>query len=388
MRAKNQLYKNSRYTVSVYFFMQGIIFATWASRIPDIKSALALSEAALGGILFAIPVGQISAMALSAWAVNRFSSWNALLVAAILSPLSLIPIGLSSSPFMLSFSLLFFGITCNLFNISVNTQGVDVERVFSKNIMATFHGLWSLGGFTGGVLSMILAAIDINYLEHFIALAAVMIICGMSFRRGLMPRDVKPEGQKSVEQRRNILQRLDGYIILLGVMAFGAMMCEGTMFDWSGVYFADVVAAPDNLIRLGYIICMCTMTIGRFLSDRMVARFGAARVVCASGILIASGLLLSVLFPSIAIASIGFFCIGFGISSTVPICYSMAGRSKSISPGTALASVSTIGYLGFLIGPPLIGFCAELISLRWTFAVIAMAGLSISLLSRALKQYE
>ncbi|MFR5871626.1 MAG: hypothetical protein ACLUEV_08545 [Alistipes sp.] len=144
----------------------------------------------------------------------------------------------------------------------------------------------------------------------------------------------------------SVFVRPDRYILLLGLIAFGSMACEGTMFDWSGVYFETVIRPPKELIRLGYIAFMCTMACGRFTADRLVTRFGAIRVIRASGIVIATGLLLSVLFPA-PNRHAGILLVGFRTSSVVPLCYNLAGRSKTMLPGVALATVSTIGFSGF-----------------------------------------
>lgn len=172
---------------------------------------------------------------------------------------------------------------------------------------------------------------------------------------------------------------------MLGLIAFGCMACEGVMYDWSGVYFQDVVRPPEHLVRLGYVAAMCTMTCGRFLADWLVTRYGAPRIIGLSGLLMASGLLVAVLFLSLPWATLGFLMVGFGVSSVVPICYSQAGKSVLMLPGVALATVSTIGFLGFLLGPPVIGFIAHALSLRWSFALVALMGIMTAILAPGLK---
>ena len=157
------------------------------------------------------------------------------------------------------------------------------------------------------------------------------------------------------------------------------------MADWSGVYFKKVVLAPVSLTTLGYLAFTGTMALGRFLGDGMVMKIGVKRMLQLSGVLITTGLLISVIFPYLVSATIGFFLVGFGVSSVVPIVYGIAGRSKTMSASTALATVSTIGFLGFLIGPPIIGFVAEAINLRWSFALIAILGFGTAFLTRIMK---
>lgn len=376
--------KAYRVAVSAFFFIQGLVFASWASRIPDIKAALHLNDAALGGVLFAIPVGQMSAMALSGYLVSRFGSRRMLVIAAILYPAILISLGAVTTVWELTVGLFFFGISANLCNISVNTQGVGVERLYQRSIMATFHGLWSLAGFTGGLISTLMVGYDISPLWHFCMIFAATTILLFTMRGSLLPRD---EQKKEKEEKKTFVKP-DKFIVLLGAIAFGCMACEGTMFDWSGVYFETVIQPSKELVRLGYIAFMCTMACGRFTADKLVMRFGVIPVIRTSGIVIAVGLLLSVIFPYLVTATIGFLLVGFGTSSIVPLCYSMAGKSKTMQPGVALATVSTIGFLGFLLGPPVIGFVAQALNLRWSFALIAMIGLVTTILAPRLKGHE
>ena len=337
----------------------------------------------LGSVLFALPVGQLSAMALSGYLVSRYGSKLVLTVAALLYPAALVGLGAASSIGQLTLGLFLFGITANLCNIAVNTQGVGVERLYNRSIMASFHGLWSLAGFCGGLVSTLMVGYDIPPLMHFCIIYAVTFAVLVTMRGSMLPRDAKPADEK---KPKKVFVRPDRYILLLGLIAFGSMACEGTMFDWSGVYFETVIRPPKELIRLGYIAFMCTMACGRFTADRLVTRFGAIRVIRASGIVIATGLLLSVLFPHLTTATLGFLLVGFGTSSVVPLCYCLAGRSKTMLPGVALATVSTIGFFGFLLGPPVIGFIAHALNLRWSFALIALIGLTTTVAAPMLRQ--
>ena len=370
-----------RIAVSLFFFLQGIVFATWANRIPDIKTALKLNDAQLGNVLFAIPVGQVSAMVLSAWLVSRYGSKRMLTVASVLYPLFMIPLGFANDPYILMVGLFFFGMSTNLFNTASNTQGVNAENLYGKTIMASFHGLWSMGSFIGGLLSMGFIGLGIAPLPHFIAIFVLSVVL-MWLIHGMLVRFDKKASHKDetgqTARRVPLYKKFDPYVLALGMLAFAAMVCEGCMYDWSGVYFQQVVLAPEKLVQLGYVVSMCTMTVGRFSSDWFVTRFGAKKVICVSGILIFLGMLLAVALPTLLFATIGFFFVGFGISSTVPICYSMAGHSEKMDSGLAVATVSSIGYLGFLVGPPVIGHLAHAITLHYTFAAIACVGLVVS----------
>lgn len=377
--------RSYRIAVGSFYFTQGLVFSSWASRIPDIRTSLHLNEAALGSVLFAIPIGQLAAMALSGYLVSRFGSRRMLAWAALLYPGTLIFLGAAPTVWFLSAGLFFFGMAANLHNISVNTQGVEVERLYGRSIMATFHGLWSLAGFTGGLLSTWMAGTSVSPFIHFCFVGMATTVILMTMYGSTVPHDRGRTVPHKTESRP-VFVKPDRYIVVLGVIAFGCMACEGVMYDWSGVYFQDVVRPPEGLVRLGYVAAMCTMTCGRFLADRLVTRYGASRVIVLSGFLMASGLLTAVFFPSLLWATLGFLTVGFGVSSVVPICYSEAGKSTRMLPGVALATVSTIGFLGFLLGPPVIGFIAQALSLRWAFALVALMGLMTAGMAARLKK--
>jgi MFS family permease len=374
-----------RIAASCFYFMQGLVFASWASRIPDIKALLHLSTASLGAVLFAIPVGQLTAMAMSGFLVSKYGSKRMLTIGALFYPLALWHLGSVTSIWHLAAGLFVFGMSSNLCNISVNTQGIGVERLYGRSIMASFHGLWSLAGFAGGMLSTFMVSFSVTPFWHFGAVYLFALLVVLSMNRTLLPRDAVRRN-KSTEKRR-IFTKPDRFIMILGAIVFGSMICEGTMFDWSSIYFEEVIKPSQEYIRLGYIAFMGAMATGRFSADKLVTRFGVIRIIQTSGIIITSGLLLAVIFPHLITATIGFMLVGFGTSSIVPLSYGMAGKSKTMLPGIALATVSTIGFFGFLIGPPIIGFIAHASSLRWALTVIACIALINVFVSPLLHQY-
>jgi MFS family permease len=182
-------------------------------------------------------------------------------------------------------------------------------------------------------------------------------------------------------EQQPIFARPDRSLINLGLIAFCSMICEGAMFDWSGVYFKKVIQPEKGLVTAGYAAFMCTMATGRFIGDWVTTRIGKKRTLQWSGVLTATGLLIAVIFPFFIPAVAGFLMVGAGVSSVVPLIYSSAGKSTVLSPGVAIAAVSTIGYLGFLFGPPFIGFIAEMSSLRISLALIAVLGSVIALIA-------
>ena len=366
--------RQKRIAVSVFFFIAGFTFASWASRIPQIQFKLGLNEAQLGSVLLALPIGLMVSLIMAGALITRLGSKTVLIASAFLYSLILISLGFAQNVWQLIAGLFFFGIAGNLFNISVNTQAVGVEKIYGRSIMASFHGTWSLAGFTGAAVGTMMVSFQLEPLVHFVICASIGWLFVFFFHGKLI--------QATDKGKQPAFALPDKFIFQLGLIAFGCLVCEGTMFDWSGVYFKKVVEAPASLTTLGYAAFMGCMATGRFIADRIVMKLGSKTMLISSGLIIFSGMMLAVLMPSVAVATLGFMMVGFGVSSVVPIVYSKAGQSKTMHPGQALAAVSTVGFAGFLAGPPLIGFVAEASSLQWSFGLVALIGLSTGLLAK------
>ncbi|WP_235985729.1 MFS transporter [Mucilaginibacter segetis] len=369
--------KMLRIAVAAMFFMAGLCFASWASRIATIQQNLNLTDAALGGVLFALPVGLMCSLPFSGWIITKIGSRNLLLTALVVYSCTLVTLGLAQTTLQLILCLLLFGFSSNAVNIAVNTQAVAAEAIYEKPIMASFHGVWSMAGFTGAGIGTFMIGNHIIPFHHFSLILIIILIVIIVSSRYLKNDRVASAGPAFVMP--------DNSLIKLGIIAFCSMICEGAMFDWSVIYFKKVVLAQGAWMGAGYTAFMLTMAGGRFIADWFAHRFGLKRTLQISGLLTATGLMIAVIFPQLYTALFGFLMVGAGVSSVVPMVFSAAGRSKTMSPGVALAAVSTIGFMGFLIGPPLIGFIAEAATLRASFTLIAMMGLCVTVISTKAK---
>ena len=371
--------KLHRIAVSSFFFLAGICFASWASRIPDIQSKLQLNSAALGGILLFLPIGLLTSLPVAGFLVARFGSKIVLIFASALYAITLIMLGMAATSPHLMFTLFVFGFGGNMMNIAFNTQAVGTEKLYDKPIMASFHGIWSTAGFSGAAIGTIMVRFHILPAYHYLCITGIALIIISVFSRFLISED------NNKNEKQPIFAKPDKSIINLGLIAFCSMICEGAMFDWSGIYFSKVVQPGAAWVTVGYTAFMSTMAGGRFVGDWVAHRLGMKKMLQVSGVLITAGLLLAVLLPEFVTATIGFLFVGAGVSSVVPMIYSAAGRSKVLLPGVAIAAVSTIGYLGFLIGPPFIGFIAQATSLRVSLGLIAIMGSLIIVLATSVK---
>ncbi len=381
--AKLSYLNRVRWAVSSFYFAIGLCFATWASRIPDIKTALHLSDADLGTILFALPVGQLTMMPFSGKLVTRFGSHRLIMLSLFLYALVLVNIGLAASFWQLALALYLFGVCGNMNNISVNTQGVYTEKLFDRTIMASFHGVWSFAGFTGALVGIGMIALQLTPFKHFLIVAVIAVLLIVFNYRYLVKAKENPKTEK-----KKLFAKPEMSLIWLGVIGFGCMASEGIMFDWSGVYFKDVVKVPGPLIVLGYSSFMIMMATGRFLGDRMISRFGRKYVIRTNGILVSVGLFTAVFFPYLISSMIGFMLVGLGVSTIIPTLYSIAGKNPNVPPGEALTTVSSVSFLGFLMGPPVIGYIAELSNLRFSFAFIGIFGIVIAYMVGRIKAIQ
>lgn len=364
--------------MSAFFFLPGLCFASWASRIPDISAKLGMDSGQLGQLLLAIPLGSMLSLPLAGWLTANWGSRRTVLLASVLYACFLPLLGWAGSFWTLAPALALFGFAGNMLNIAVNTQAIGVQQFYGKPVMGSFHGLWSLAGFLGGALGTLLIGLHFPPLQHFLLVLVVCLLLAGAAHGYTLRQDV---GKADESGPGFSLRHPDPYLLRIGLIAFCGMMSEGAMFDWAGVYFQKVVRPDAALVTAGYVACMSTMALGRFLSDYFTHRFGTMRMLQLSSALIVSGLGLAVGFPSLVPAVAGFLLIGFGIASVVPLSYSSAGRATSVSPGVALALVSTIGFLGFLLGPPLIGFLAQIFSLRTAFGLVALVAMGIGVLA-------
>jgi MFS family permease len=373
--AKASYLNRIRIAVGMFYFGMGLSFATWASRIPDIKTALHLTEGDLGSILFALPMGQLVIMPFSGKMVTKFGSHRILVFSLIMYVLSLTNLGLATTALQLSLGLFLFGLFGNLANIAVNTQGVYTEVLFKKTIMSSFHGMWSFAGFTGALVGLGMLALNLTPYHHFLIVGAVVLLM-VAFNFKFLVKAKEKIKQK--EEGKKLFAKPDSALIWLGVIGFCSMASEGVMFDWSGVYFKDIVKAPGPLAILGYTSFMIMMASGRFLGDGMINKFGRERVMQISGIMISVGLFTAVFLPYLIPCTIAFMLVGLGVATIVPTVYSMAGKNPTVPPGEALTIVSSVSFLGFLMGPPVIGHIAQNFGLQFSFAFIGIFGVLIA----------
>lgn len=360
-----------RIGASSFYFIQGFSVTTWVSRLPDIKSSMSLSDASLGLLLLAPPAGQLMAMALSGWLVKTFGSARIVRIAALLLSGWLPVLGMLSNWIGLAAALFFFGMATNLSNIAVNTQCVGVERIYGKSIMASFHGIWSLAGICAILLSSFCAVRQISPAMNFLYAAVLLTGVFLLSFRNLLQRD----HHSANEQKRNMKFRdlmKESRLWILGIISLGCLGCEGVMNNWTSIYFQKNIASEAEYVRVGFLVYMLSITGCRFTADWFVRKWGGKSMIRLAGCLILSGMVLMISISSLIPAAIGCALVGIGVSSIVPICYGIAGKSNGIPVATAITMVASVGFLGFLLLPAAVGLISEWVGLKTALLTVGL----------------
>jgi predicted MFS family arabinose efflux permease len=378
----------ARLAVAMLFFLNGAIFATWVSRIPAIQAARALSHGTLGVALLAMAFGALVAMPLAGMATARFGSHRVTqLTAAIYC--AILPLPLFAPNFALFVVALFvFGAAHGALDVGMNAQAVAVEERYRRPIMSSLHALFSVGGLVGAGFGGVVAAAGFPPLLHFAA--AAMLLGGatalLAFPRLLDARETETLDLPDELASRPRFALPPRSLLVLGVIAFCTMVGEGAMADWTGVFLRNVAGSSEAVAAAGYAAFSVAMAAGRFGGDGLTVHLGPVTIVRISGVLAAAGLALALLFGQSVPALIGFAAVGAGFATVVPQVFSAAGRTTGMSSGAALATVSTLGYFGFLLGPPAIGFLAEAVGLRAALGVIVLTSALLIVLAPSVRR--
>ena len=369
--------RQARVATFASFVAAGMVFGSWAPRIPEIKDRLDLSAGTLAVALLMPAIGSILSMALAGRLAALWGSPRATRVLTLyMLSVAWLP-GLANTLPVLCALMFMWGLGMGSMDVAMNAQAVTVEKAYGRPIMSAFHASWSLGSLAGAAVGIAGAATHFSIPLQQLAVAAVLIVvCGYS-SRWLLP-DPEPDAAELTEadDRIGIFQVLDLRLVLLGIAAMTAMLSEGSVGDWSGILLRDNLHAQAVHVGLAYAAFMAMQTIGRMLGDRVVLVFGRLHSIVAVTAIGSVGLALGLATHTVAGAVVGFALLGIGLSIMVPVAFSAAadGRAKA---GPAIAAVSSLGYFAFLAGPTLIGGVAELTSVPtalWQIPVITALG--------------
>ena len=367
----------ARRAVQTIFFVAGVALAAWAPMVPYAKERAGLTEGVLGLVLLALGIGGVIAMPLTGAACRRFGVRRTILASVAFVPVGLPLLAWASSGLSLAATLFGFGFAIGMLDVAMNTASVEVERASGKALLSGIHALYSIGSLVGAAATSILLRLGVSLLATAtIVMAALLGLAALALPS--IPASEGAPGERSAKAARTIPWRVLG----LGALCFAAFVTEGGMLDWSAVYLQSTRGVDEASAGFGFVAFAVAMVAARLVGDRLVARWGAVRVVRYGALLAASGFVLAAVVPTTLAAGIGYTLVGLGAGNIVPSLFGAAGRAPELPPAHALAIVSGLGYAGSVSGPAAIGAIAAATSLGTAFLGIAASLLLVALGAR------
>lgn len=379
--------KQARLAVTVTFIINGFVVGMFVARIPDFKRILDISNGTLGTSLLFVSVGVFLALKPAGKYSAKFGSQPVIFYATLALSLSCLLVGLLLSLQWLWFSLFIFGFSLATQDVSMNAHAVVVEQRAGRRLMSVFHGMFSVGTLAGGILGGLLSQLEITPLEQSFAVTILVAVLALLVRPLFLPAHIDQHDFSSGTRAKHPF-----IFWILGFFGLFAAISEGAAGDWGGVLARDTFDATPFVSTLPYIVFCSAMIIGRLSGDYLAHRFGASVVITSGGIISGTGLTVGLILGGIPAIMISWFLLGIGLSVVIPLMFSAAGSlatkkySGIIAPSEAVAKVSGVSYFGFVIGPPLIGFIADQIELRWTLFLIAAFSYLLIFASRYAKE--
>lgn len=356
--------------------MNGFVHANYFSRLPRIQEQFSIDNGVVGLVLLASSIGALIAMPFTGWLIIRNGS-RRITIFGMLMYCALIP-WIPWMPNLVALMIVFFalGVSSGMSDVAMNSQAVMVEKQMKRPIMTSFHALFSVGMALGAFAGAFFTKIGAGIFTHFAVVSAISLV-SVFLARYYLVHD-KPEIKTTEEPAFRLP---NAAMVSVGVIAFCSMLGEGAMADWSTNYMENIAKANHALAPIGLSAFALAMTIGRTFGDGARVKFGDRSLMVGCGLVATMGLSIAIIFTHPFIVIAGLFIVGIGLSAIVPIAYSIAGHTKDLPPGVGLAMVTTVGYTGFLFGPPVIGFIAQWQNLRVALGLVALLFMVMTLLS-------
>ena len=371
--------------MTVIFFIHGMLFASWTAHIPQIERSLGLSDAGLGLALLGAPVGSVAAILVVAPLLTRVGSRRVIPVTLVGYALAGIAVGLARSPAGLLAALALWGVFQGSLDVAMNTQGIAAQTALGRPIMSGLHASWSLGSFAGAGLGALAVAIGVSLTDQLLVLGPLAGLLALGMPGALLVDRRPPQAEPAARERRVLVHPV---VLILGAIALADMLCEGAAADWSAVYLRTATGAAPGIAGLGYAVFSATMVAGRLSGDRLLARRSPRVILPPLAALATAGMIVALVVPNPAVALVGLAALGAGLSMVIPTTFSAAGRLSGVPTATAIATVSGIGWVGFVGGPPLIGRLAGLVSLPVALGLVPLLTAAIALAVRGSAAYD
>ncbi len=368
------LERSPRAVITAVFLLQAFLFASWTAHIPHVKAQLHLSDALLGIALLGPPIGSITAMILSGYLLPRLGSRLmvrlCLLGYCLAGPL----VGGAGTLVEIFLALCLWGAFQGALDVSMNTQAIVVERGVGRPIMSGLHGGWSIGAFAGAGFGALGVAVGLSLRDQLALLGLLVLVVLLPLLRRLVP-DHPAEPHPARSGRRRVFHPT---IVILAGICFACLLCEGAAADWGAVYLHGSLGASPAIAALGYAAFSLAMVSLRLSGDRLLARFRPSVVLPLFAVIASVGLGTGLLLDSVAAGIAGFATLGLGVAFVVPTAFSAAGRVPGLNPGTAVATVASLGWAGMVMGPPMIGQLASWTSLPLALGLLPLLTLAVA----------
>ena len=372
--------KNARFAVIVIFAVNGVLFGSWASRIPAISNFHNLSPASLGLLIFLLGLSAVVAFSAFGRAADKFgASFVTKLASCTLLPLTLIFIAYANSIWTLVAAIIFFGAIHGGIDVAMNAWAAEVERKSKRPLMSSFHAMWSLGSGIGAGFGVLLTTHKFGVEAHFTIISVVVFLITLSILAIPFQSETKQKNKDAP-----FISIPKGPLLAVAFITFFASLGEGAVADWSAIFLIDVASVEEGTAALGFAafsICMFSM---RLMGDKIISIIGPSKTARYSGLVALIGATILVTFESFIPLVIAFSLIGLGIAIIIPLAFSRAANDKNISQGTAIASIATLGYGGMLIGPLFVGFIADATSIKTSFLIFPILAFLVFALSKHL----
>ena len=361
--------RRARWATRLQFMALGTLAGTWGAHVPSLKARYAISEATLSMVLFSAAIGAVLSLFVAGRIVGLIGARKAAMLASLVMSLMLGLVLEFPNVVALLPAMLLFGGSMSLFDVAINTEGSELESLSGRAIMSNLHGMFSVGGMTGAALvSYLLGAGVPPRLQLFGICAGVALVAVVS-ARGML--ETHASGSDESEKSHFAWPR--GLLLIIGLLIFAGMTAEGVMYDWCVLYLKQDVGMPQAQAALGYAAFSAAMALARFGGDYLRARYSEQSLLRFGAGLSAVSMAVVLLSANAWVALIGFALVGAGLAPVAPILFNAATRVPGVSRAAAIASVTSIGYSGFMIGPPLIGSIATAASLTLALGAVVLA---------------
>ncbi|MFY7912590.1 MAG: MFS transporter [Emticicia sp.] len=353
----------NRIAVSTFFFVNGFLYANWTARLPELQRFFGLNNAQLGSVLFCIALGSMAAMPFAGWLGSKFGSDTIVKITALLFCVAIPLVAISQNEWIIRLCFFFLGAASGSMDVTMNGQAVLVERLWGKVIFSSFHAVFSIGMAIGAAVGGVFSSYQVPLQSHLFVISISGVLLSIWASTKLI-KDIPTANEAVVSESKTDKFLALKTILPFGIIAFCCMTGEGSMVDWSAIFMNKVVGQSEVLSAWAFGAFGVSMTIGRVFGDYFTLKLGKQKLMLIDALLSIAGLGISLAFVSVWSTFLGFFLVGLGLSTIVPIVFSSAGNLKNISPSAGISMATSIGYTGFFIGPPTIGYLAEAFGLR------------------------